>query len=163
MGRIHTEKVLGNSWNSGSAEIEQLTGQIRINDAVEKQYDFSVTDDPVALQDKIDTEKIVYDVFKNSPYFEKYGGYAQDSSIPVVQKINRNDIIDLFYYMKTHIDAVKHLPPSELIMQIGEFFDLNYDYLINTVISVRFKSELLGELYSKGIKKNNVDEQERLF
>ena len=71
-GIINTEKVLNNTWNVGE-DLQALSGTIKINSDMYKQYDFAMTDDPVLLQDKKSTQELLYKIFKESPYFEKYG------------------------------------------------------------------------------------------
>lgn len=160
-GRINTNAVLNNGWNCGNND-QVFTGTIAVHPDVEKSYDFALTSDPVLLQERQQAQENLYDIFKNSPYFEKYGGIVPDSSIPFSKKVERSDIIPVFYYMKEELEKRQQLNVSEMIMQINEFFDFNYDYIVNTVLSVPLRAKLFTEVYKDGHRKI-IDETEALF
>jgi hypothetical protein len=160
-GIINTEKVLNNTWNVGE-DLQVLSGTIKINSDMYKQYDFAMTDDPILLQDKKSTQELLYKIFKESSYFEKYGGFLPDSSIPFAKKVEKGDIVEIFYYMKEHILKEKKLSIIELVIEICEFFDFNYDYVVNTVLSIPLKSKLYEEVYESGMKEKMTHE-EKLF
>lgn len=160
-GIINTGKVLNNAWIQGTAE-SSSPGSISIDPSMEKQYDYALTSDPILLQERKDTQEKLYEIFKESPWFEKYGGNIGPNGIPIPKKIDKNDVVELFYYMKEKLDNVKKLNVSEVIIAINEFFELNYDEIVNKVLSVPLKSKLYEELYEEHQEKMDVD-QEKLF
>jgi hypothetical protein len=176
-GIINTGKVLNNAWLQGTAETT-MSGPIAIDPSMEKQYDYALTSDPILLQERKDTQEKLFEIFKVSPWYQKYGGQSlprgtaiegyneadddEPVKIPVPKKIEKNDVVDLFYYMKSELDKVKKLNVTELVIAINEFFELNYDDIVNKVLSVPLKSKLYEELWEEHQEKMDVD-QERLF
>lgn len=160
-GIINTGKVLNNTWIQGTAE-STMSGPIAIDPSMEKQYDYALTSDPILLQERKDTQEKLYQIFKDSPYFEKYGGFAKGTDIPAPKKIEKGDIINVFYYMKEELDKLKKLSISEEIIAINEFFEFNYDTIVNDVLSIPLKSKLYEELWNEHQSKMN-NTQEKLF
>jgi hypothetical protein len=163
-GTINTNAVLNNRWNAGG-EPQVFTGSIAIDPMMDKQYDFALTDDPVALQESKDTQNKLYEIFVKSPYFQKYGGFAsqEKNSKPYAKKVEKADIAPLFYYMKNELDKIKKVNIVEMILQINEFFDFNYNYIVNNVLTVPLKAMLYEEIYREGKMKTKMLEQEKLF
>ena len=89
MAQINTDKVLNNKWNTGGGQTI-LSGTISISPDVTAQYDYALTDDPVLLNERKNTAELMYDVFKASPYFDKYG--------KTMKKVDKDDIKDIFRY-----------------------------------------------------------------
>lgn len=160
-GIINTGKVLNNAWIQGTAETS-VSGPIAIDPSLEKQYDYALTSDPILLQERKDTQERLYKIFQESPYFKKYGGFAKDDNIPSPKKIEKGDIVNVFYYMKEKLDEQKKLTISEEIIAINEFFEFNYDTIVNEVLSIPLKSKLYEELYEEHQSKM-TDTQEKLF
>jgi hypothetical protein len=163
-GIINTGKVLNNAWIQGTAETT-MSGPIAIDPSMEKQYDYALTSDPILLQERKDTQEKLFEIFKKSHWYKKYGGQTKNADGEVVcvpKKIDKNDVVDLFYYMKEKLDAVKKLNVTEVVIAINEFFELNYDDIVNKVLSVPLKSKLYEELWEEHQEKMDVD-QERLF
>jgi len=88
-GIINTGKVLNNAWIQGTAE-SSSPGSIAIDPSMEKQYDYALTSDPILLQERKDTQEKLYEIFKESPWFEKYGGNIGPNGVPVPKKIDKN-------------------------------------------------------------------------
>lgn len=160
-GIINTGKVLNNAWIQGTAETT-MSGPIAIDPSMEKQYDYALTSDPILLQERKDTQEKLFEIFKKSHWYKKYGGQSDAGGNPVPKKIDKNDVVDLFYYMKEKLDAVKKLNITEIVIAINEFFELNYDDIVNKVLSVPLKSKLYEELWEEHQEKMDVD-QEKLF
>lgn len=161
-GIINTSKVLNNAWIQGTAE-SSTSRPIAIDPSMEKQYDYALTSDPILLQERKDTQERLFEIFKDSPWFEKYGKVQENSNgVPTPKKIDKNDVVELFYYMKEHLEKKKKLNITEIIIAINEFFELNYDDIVNKVLSVPLKSKLYEELYEEHQEKMDVD-QEKLF
>lgn len=152
----NTYKILQNSWNTGGGQ-EVLTGSITVSPLVADQYDFAMTDDPVLLQERKNTAEELYKIFEQSEWFEKYGTMAR--------KVEKNDILPLFYALKAGLDKVKKVSAYETILAICEFADLPYEYVWNNVASVQLKSEVYEDFYKNLGKKKVMDtyNQVKLF
>lgn len=157
-GRINTSAVLNNSYFTGN-EQPQFTRPIAIDPTLEKQYDYQMTEDPVLLQERKETMETLYDIFKESPYFEKYG-VIPGTQIPQCSKVEKGDIVKLFYYFKEELDKRRDLSAFETVIAINEFFDLNYEYVVENVLSVPIKAEILEDYHDNlgmGEYMENVD------
>ena len=168
-GRINTAAVLNNSWNSGAND-QVFTGPIAIHPEVERNYDFAMTSDPVLLQERQRAQNNLYDIFANSPFFEKYKGVKtlpdgspmvdERTGLPVAvpTKIDRNDIVDVFYYHKAELEKRQSLGIAEIVMQICEFFEFNYDYVVNSVLSIPLQAKLMRDVVrNMGLKVQKVE------
>lgn len=153
-GKINTNKVLNNRWNTGGGQVS-LTGTISINSDMSSEYDYALTDDPILLNDRKDTANQLYQIFKTSPYFKKYS----DST----KKVDKDDIFEIFYYFKNELKKKKTVSAYEFMLSINEFFDFNYDYIWNNVASVDMKSEILEDMYKNMGKREEMEHQIRLF
>ena len=155
MSQINTNKVLNNRWNTGGGQTV-LSGTISISPDVTAQYDYALTDDPVLLNERKNTAELMYDVFKASPYFDKYG--------KTMKKVDKDDIKDIIRYFCKKITEKKHISNYELFLSICEFFDFNYDYIWNEVASIPMKSDILESLYKNRAKiKKEIINQPKLF
>lgn len=160
-GTINTSAVLNNGWNSGNSD-QILSGPIAIDPSMEKSYDFALTLDPIALQEKNRNQEILFELFQESPFFEKYGGLT-DSSIPFAKKIERADVIKVFYYFKEKIEERIKISIMELVILICEFFELDYKYVNDNVLSPPLQAKLVREIYDLGYKKEKIENTEKLF
>lgn len=155
MGQINTNKVLNNKWNTGGGQTA-LSGSISISPDVTSQYDYALTDDPVLLNERKSTAELLYKIFKESPYFEKYG--------KSIKKVEKDDIREIFHYFCKKVLKGKHLNSYELFLSICEFFDFNYEFVWNEVASIPMKSSILEILYKGRSKiKKEMNNQLKLF
>jgi hypothetical protein len=62
---INTTKTLSNDgyFSGGSENLSASSKTISVNPMVEDRYQESVTEDPVLLQDRQDTDKKLYEIF----------------------------------------------------------------------------------------------------
>ena len=153
-GKINTNKVLNNRWNTGGGQVS-LTGTISINSDLSSEYDYALTDDPILLNDRKDTANQLYQIFKTSSYLKKYSNSTK--------KVDKDDIFEIFYYFKNELKKKKTVSAYEFMLSINEFFDFNYDYIWNNVASVDMKSEILEDMYKNMGKREEMEHQIRLF
>ena len=73
-------------------------------------------------------------------------------SIYNVPKIPKDNISQIFYYMKNELSKLKSLSAYETVIAINEFFDFNYDYVVKKVLSPKIRAEILNEYYNNGMK-----------
>ena len=170
-GKINTSAVLNNGWNSGGQD-QVFTGPITIHPKMEGIYDFALTSDPVLLQEKQRTQEKIFEIFKKSPYFEKYGEFItqedSESDEPKYSKtpklkIERADIMGLFYYFKEELEKIHKIGIMELVIQICEFFELDYKYVNDHVLSPPLQAKLVREIYNMGYNKEKIENTEQLF
>lgn len=158
--RINTLKVLNNRYFNGGGDIEGFTtNSISVSPYMSKQYDYATTDDIVLLNDRKDTAEKIYNIFKKSPYYEKYNREGK------TKKIIKEDIFPLFYYIKEELEKEKKITTFEYIIAVCEFFEFNYDYIVNKVLSNKLRFELLEDYYNNMGMKDRMDKESsnRLF
>lgn len=131
--------------------------KMTVSSAVSDQYDFAMTEDVVLLLDRKDTGEKLLEIWQASPYYDIFPKQTTGTTIP---KIPKENIQEVFYYMKNKITDIKKLSTQELVMAINEFFEFNYDYICKKVLSPKMKAEILEEYYNNGMKERidvNVD------
>lgn len=154
MKRINTAKTLHNSYfDSDKTEDYNYSGKIAIASDVEDNYPEMFTADPVLYSDRKDTDEKIYKIWKNSKYYDIY-----NSSTWGIKKIPKKDIVSIFYYVKERLEREKEITALETVIAISEFFDFNYDYVAQYVLSPKLKLELYQEYYENG-KRRVMNEQ----
>ena len=128
-------------FNGGTENFGSVSGKIAINPLVESQYKESVTEDPVLLQDRMDTDQKLYDIFYSAPWHENF--IDKEGII----KIPKDDIAKVFSYTREKLARVKKLTAYEMVIAINEFYDFNYDYVVKKVLSPKILSEILNDYY----------------
>jgi len=146
------DKILNNSYNSGEIVYEGFTQPMKIDDAVSHLYSDTISDNIVEERIfKILDEKI-YDVFKESPYYEKYKN---------PKRVDKNDMIKMYYYFKNKLIKQNTFSSIQMFIGFAEFFQINYDQLYLD-IGVHDKEEILKELNDK-FKLNTKIKTKKLF
>ena len=160
--RIHTSKVLNNSYFSGNNVDSDFSSSspMTVSPLVADQYDFALTEDPVLLQERKDTAEQLYKIFMDSPYSKKY-----KSENGVITKIPKEKIPEIFEYTKKELAKIKQLTAMEVVIAINEFYDFNYDHVYKKVLTPQMKQEILEDYYNNMGMKTRMDEgaSERLF
>ncbi len=160
--RIHTSKVLNNSYFSGNNVDTDFSSSspMTVSPVVADQYDFALTEDPVLLQERKDTAEKLYEIFINSPFAEKY-----KAKNGIIMKIPKENIPEVFEYTRKELAKVKTLTAMEVVIAINEFYDFNYDHVYKKVLTPQMKQEILEDYYNNMGMKNRMDEgaSERLF
>lgn len=151
MKRINTTKTLSNdnyfANNDYNTELQQQ--KMEVSPMVSDQYDYVLTEDIVLLNERKDTANKLYDIWINSPFAKQY---MVNVSIYNVPKIPKDNISQIFYYMKNELSKLKSLSAYETVIAINEFFDFNYDYVVKKVLSPKIRAEILNEYYNNGMK-----------
>ena len=114
------DKIFENSFDKVEYGVERTTQEsIQISPFVEKQYEESVSENIDELYVIRRLMKIMYDLYLNSEFFEKYGqkqhiDASKDSSTlqyedlvynPVAKKIERGDLFKIYYYFKDNYNC----------------------------------------------------------
>ena len=58
---------------------------------------------------------------------------------------------------------MKDLTAYEMTIAINEFFDFNYTYVVNKVLSIKMKSEIYEDYYNNMGMADRMDKSEKLF
>ncbi len=157
MGRINTSKMLSNdNFYTGGYSTESVSTtsrQIAVAPEVSDRYDYSVTEDPVLLQDRIDTNERLYKIFYDAPFHDDY----VDKETNFI-KIPTKDIARVFFYMKENLAKQKKLSAYETVLAINEFFDFNYDFIVKKVLSSKMLAEILEDYYENMGMADRIDE-----
>lgn len=153
MPLINTAKTLSNDsyFSGGSENLAASTRQIAVDPLVEDRYQESVTEDPVLLQDRIDTDNRIYEIFTNAPWRERYT--LPDGTI----KIPKEDVGKVFHYTREKLSKQKKLTSYEMVIAINEFYDFNYDYVLKKVLSPKIISEILEDYYQNMGQADRID------
>ncbi|WQJ53321.1 MAG: hypothetical protein [Wendovervirus sonii] len=155
MDRINTSKTLHNSYFDGdNYDLHLMNAPMHVHSDLSSQYDYALTDNPELLQDRKNSAELIYQIFTESVYND--GRFLViDTSII---KVPKDNIAEVFKYVKTELVKVKKLNPAELIIAINEFFDFNYDFVYKKVLTPQMKQELLEDLYNNEGLQKNMDE-----
>lgn len=161
MPRINTHKTLSNEGYFSNVEYgsELSTSSMNVAPVIEDQYDYAFTDDPVLLNERKRFQEMLYDFFVNSPYYTRY----TEASTNVI-KIPKDQIQEVFYYFKDKLLEAEHISAYEYVIAINEFFDFNYEYIVNKVLSSKIKTQIIEDYYKNGMKSRiDEDAQTKLF
>jgi len=133
------DKIINNSYNSGDIEYESFTQPMKVDDRVLDLYSDTISDNIVEERtNKILDEKI-YELFKQSPFYEKYKN---------PKRVDKNDLVKMYYYFKERLLKEKTFSSTQIFIGFAEFFQINYDQLYSEV-GVLDKEGLLRELNEK--------------
>ena len=155
------DKIFENSFDKVEYGVERTTqASIQISPFVEKQYEESVSENIDELYVRRRLMRIMYDLYLNSEFFEKYGqkqhiDASKDSSSlqyddlvynPVLKKIERGDLFKIYYYFKDELQKHHEFSIIQIFCTIAEFFDLNYKTLYNDILTLEDKVNILEHL-----------------
>lgn len=163
MDRINTSKFLSNDdYFSAVDYSSSLSDQaMSVSPLVSDQYDYALTEDIVLLNERKDTAEQLYNIWVKSPYVHIY---SPDKDHTQMNKIPKDKISEIFYYMKKELQKVKTINAYEMVLAINEFFDFNYNYVVDKVLSPKIKAEILEDYYNNGMKERMEDTiSEKLF
>lgn len=154
--RINTTKIFDNEDFINGGTYTEGTGRmsIAISPLVEEQYDYSVAEDIVLLNDRNDTTQIIYDIFMNAPFAPCY----RDVETGII-KIPKDDIPRVFYYVKDRLLKRKKISAFETVIAINEFFEFNYDYIVKKVLSTPMMTEILNDYYVNLGMKDRIEDE----
>ncbi|MFA5153317.1 MAG: hypothetical protein WC554_12205 [Clostridia bacterium] len=136
---LKTDKIVNNSYNSGDLNYEEFSGPMKVHDSVFSLYEDQLSDNLIEYRTLKMMETELYEIFEESPYFEKY---------KKLRRVDKNDMVTMFYYFKDKLVESKKFSHMEIFIGFSEFFQVNYDQLYND-IGVLDKEYLLKELSSK--------------
>lgn len=133
------DKIINNSYNSGSLEYENFGQTLKIDDMVADLYKDTISDNMVEERTIKILEERMYEIFSESIYFTKY---------KVPKRVDKNDLLKMYYFFKDKLVKDNTYTSVQIFMGFAEFFQLNYDQLYDE-IGVLDKEGLLKELNEK--------------
>lgn len=152
--RINTTKTLSNEgyFNGGQDSLSRDSRNIAVSPLVSDRYDEAVTEDPVLLQERKDTDQKLYEIFQNAPFRDMY----TDSQGLI--KIPKEDVSKVFHYTREKLSKVKSLSAFETVIAINEFYDFNYDFVCKKVLSPKMMAEILEDYYQNMGMADRIDQ-----
>lgn len=81
-----------------------------------------------------------------------------------VMKVPKDKVFEVFHYFRGPLLKAKAVSAMELVVAINEFFDFNYDYVYDKVLSPSMKADILNDYYQNGMKERiDTEASEPLF
>lgn len=136
---LREDKIINNTYNQGEQTYEDFGGVMKVHDSVFSLYEDQLGDNIVENRTLKMLDDEMYEIFENSPYFEKY---------KTPKRADGNDRIKMYYYFKQKLLEQKKYTNMEIFIAFAEFFQINYDQLYGEV-GVLDKEGLLRELSQK--------------
>jgi hypothetical protein len=136
---LREDKIINNSYNQGEQTYEDFGSTMKVHDSVFSLYEDQLGDNIVENRTLKMLDDEMYEIFQNSPYYEKY---------KKPKRADGNDRIKMYYYFKDNLLKRKKYTNMEIFIAFAEFFQINYDQLYNE-IGVMDKEGLLRELNEK--------------
>lgn len=133
------DKIINNSYNSGDIEYESFTQPMKVDDRVSDLYRDTISDNIVEERTNKVLDEKIYELFKQSPFYEKYKN---------PKRVGKNDLVKMYYYFKERLLKEKTFSSTQIFIGFAEFFQINYDQLYSEV-GVLDKEGLLRELNEK--------------
>lgn len=146
------DKIINNSYNTGDIDYESFSQTMKVDDKISHLYKDIHSDNIVEERTlKILDEKL-YELFLESPYYEKYKN---------PKRVDKNDLVKMYYYFKDLLLKENTFSSTQIFMGFAEFFQVNYD-LLYTEVGVLDKEGLLKELNEK-LSLNKKIKTKKLF
>ena len=149
---LREDKIINNSYNQGEQTYEDFGATMKVHDSVFSLYEDQLGDNIVENRTLKMLDDEMYEIFQNSPYYEKY---------KKPKRADGNDRIKMYYYFKEQLLKRRKYTNMEIFIAFAEFFQVNYDQLYNEV-GVLDKEGLLRELNEKYGLSNRI-KTKRLF
>ena len=149
---LREDKIINNSYNQGEQTYEDFGATMKVHDSVFSLYEDQLGDNIVENRTLKMLDDEMYEIFQNSPYYEKY---------KKPKRADGNDRIKMYYYFKEQLLKRRKYTNMEIFIAFAEFFQVNYDQLYNEV-GVLDKEVLLRELNEKYGLSNRI-KTKRLF
>lgn len=137
--------------NDSDLPYEDFSSSIRINTLVSDIYEDINGDIIKARLDILINEKM-YELFSESPYYEKYN---------TDKKVDKADLVNMYYYFRNLLLAEDKYTLSQIFICFAEFFNVNYKILYSEVC-VMDKDTLIRELSENANLKDKINKN-KLF
>jgi len=136
------DKIKQNDYNTGNYEYNHYGQKMNLNE----QSDNHFVDNFFEAHEKKQIKETIYSLFEQSEFYEKY---------KYNKRIERNKIMDLFYYFFKHPDLTKY-SLTQQFMEICNFMNFDFTYVFNN-LQINDKEKIIIELDNDYgyISKNN--------
>lgn len=133
---MREDKIINNAYNSGGIEFDAFGATMKVDSMAEFLYEDQHSDNMVELRTVKKLNEDIYNLFKTSPFYEKYKG---------MKRVDKSDMIKMYYHFKKELVISNTYSLVQIFMGFAEFFQINYDQLYADV-GVLDKENLLKEL-----------------
>ena len=149
-------EIINNSYEDVDYTNDRFTqNTLSIDPMASENYKESLSDDLDEVYNLKQLEETLNDLYEKSPWFAKYGRG--------IKKVERGDISGIYYYFKEKLEATKMFNIVHILCTICEFFDLNYKYVYNDIVSLRDKANILESLEEKYGLEDHFKKSVKLF
>lgn len=149
-------EIINNSYEDVDYTNDRFTqNTLSIDPMASENYKESLSDDLDEVYNLKQLEETLNDLYEKSPWFTKYGRG--------IKKVERGDISGIYYYFKEKLEATKMFNIVHILCAICEFFDLNYKYVYNDIVSLRDKANILESLEEKYGLEDHFKKSVKLF
>lgn len=149
-------EIINNSYEDVDYTNDRFTqNTLSIDPMASENYKESLSDDLDEVYNLKQLEETLNDLYEKSPWFAKYGRG--------IKKVERGDISSIYYYFKEKLEVTKMFNIVHILCAICEFFDLNYKYVYNDIVSLRDKANILESLEEKYGLEDHFKKSVKLF
>ncbi len=149
-------EIINNSYEDIDYTADRFTqSTLTIDPAISDNYKEVLSEDMEEVYNLKQLDETLNELYENSPWYGKYGRN--------IKKIERGDIYDIYYYFKERLENMKMYSIMHIFCSICEFFDFNYKYVYNEIVSLRDKACILEALEEKYGLENYFSQSVKLF
>lgn len=129
---------------------------MQVNPLLSEQYDYALTENPEQLQERKKNFELIYDIFIKSPYNDGRFNVSDNKGATII-KVPKENIAEVFEYMRHEIQKVKTISAVEMVIVINEFFEFNYDFVYKKVLTPQMKQAVIEDLQANHIAQNKIE------
>lgn len=149
-------EIINNSYEDVDYTSDRFTqNTLSINPLVSDDYKEVLSEDLDEVYNLKQLDEAMNELYLESPWYSKYGKN--------IKKVERGDIFEIYYYFKERLESTKMYGIVHIFCSICEFFDLNYKYVYNDIVSLRDKANILEALEEKYGLENYFSKSVKLF
>lgn len=149
-------EIINNSYEDVDYTSDRFTqNTLSINPLVSDDYKEVLSEDLDEVYNLKQLDEAMNELYLESPWYSKYGKN--------IKKVERGDIFEIYYYFKERLESTKMYSIVHIFCSICEFFDLNYKYVYNDIVSLRDKANILEALEEKYGLENYFSKSVKLF
>lgn len=149
-------EIINNSYEDVDYTNDRFTqSTLSIDPMASENYKEILSEDLDEVYNLKQLDEALNELYISSPWYSKYGKN--------IKKIERGDMSDIYYYFKEHLENTKMFGIVHIFCAICEFFDFNYKYVYNDIVSLKDKAHILEALEEKYGLENYFSKSVKLF
>lgn len=149
-------EIINNSYEDVDYTNDRFTqSTLSIDPMASENYKEILSEDLDEIYNLKQLDEALSELYINSPWYSKYGTN--------IKKVERGDMSDIYYYFKERLENTKMFSIVHIFCAICEFFDFNYKYVYNDIVSLRDKAHILEALEEKYGLENYFSKSVKLF